>query len=216
MSSSMAARLPDWLVPLAESVASVRPEDLSRFLPPSPGAGRASAVLILFGVGAQGPDVLLIQRATSGGIHSGQPAFPGGAKDPDDAGPVATAVREAQEETGLDPAGVLPFAELPALWVPVSGYVVTPVLGWWAEPTSVSPGHPDEVSAVHRVPIAELTDPDNRFRIRHPSGYIGPAFGVRDMVVWGFTGGLLDRLLRLGNWELPWDIERVVPLPEQR
>jgi len=216
MTSFVAPPLPEWLLPLAESVTSVRPEDLSRFLPPSPGAGRASAVLILFGEGDAGPDVLLIQRAMSGGIHSGQPAFPGGAQDPDDSGPVATAIREAQEETGLDPAGVQPFAELPALWVPVSGYVVTPVLGWWAEPTSVRPGHPDEVSSVHRVPIAELTLPDNRFRIRHPSGYVGPAFGVRDMVVWGFTGGLLDRLLRLGGWEAPWDTERIIPLPDQR
>jgi hypothetical protein len=95
--------------------------------------------------------------------------------------------------------------------VPVSGFVVTPVLAHWPQPGPVRPGHPDEVSAVHRVPLSELAEPDHRFRVRHPSGYIGPAFGVRDMVVWGFTGGLIAHLLRLGGWERPWDAERVIP-----
>ena len=61
--------------------------------------------------------------------------------------------------------------------------------------------------------MAELTDPANRCRVRHPSGCIGPAFGVRGMLVWGFTAGLLDRLLALGGWEQPWDAARVEDLP---
>ena len=63
-----------------------------------------------------------------------------------------------------------------------------------------------------RVPLSELVDPANRFRVGHPSGIIGPAFEVRGMVVWGFTAGLLAGILRLGGWERPWDHDRIVPL----
>ena len=58
-----------------------------------------------------------------------------------------------------------------------------------------------------RVPIAELVDPASRLRVTHPSGWTGPAFEVRDLLVWGFTAGLLDRLLALGGWERPWDTQ---------
>jgi 8-oxo-dGTP pyrophosphatase MutT (NUDIX family) len=204
--------LPAWLVPLATAAASVTPDQLSSFLPPDEG-GRPSAVLVLLGEGDQGPDLLLIERAADMRSHAGQPAFPGGAIDPGDDGPVAAALREAQEETGLDPLGVQVFAALPALWLPPSGFVVTPVLGWWRTPSPVRAAEPAEVAAVHRVPLAELTDPANRLRVTHPSGYVGAAFEVRGMLVWGFTAGLLDRLLALGGWQLDWDASRVEPLP---
>ena len=188
------------------------PEQLSRFLPPEDG-GRTSAVLVLLGEGAAGPDLLLIQRAADMRSHPGQPAFPGGAVDPGDAGPISAALREAQEETGLDPVGVEVFATLPDLWLPPSGFVVTPVLGWWRTPSPVYAAAPAEVAAVHRVPVAELTDPGNRLVVTHPSGYVGPAFKVRGMLVWGFTAGLLDRLLAISGWEVPWDRDRTEPLP---
>ena len=145
--------------------------------------------------------------------HAGQPAFPGGALDPEDDGPVAAALREAHEETGVDPSGVEVFAALPDLWLPPSGFVVTPVLGWWREPSPVWARDPAEVAAVHRVPLEELLEPAHRFQVRHPSGYVGPAFGVRGMVVWGFTAGLLDRMLWLAGWERPWDRDRTEDLP---
>jgi 8-oxo-dGTP pyrophosphatase MutT (NUDIX family) len=206
--------LPDWLRPLADAAGRVRPEDLSRFLPPAEG-GRQSAVLILLGAGPDGPDLLLIERAAEMRSHAGQPAFPGGSIDPDDDGPVAAALREAAEETGLDPAGVEIIGSLPALFLPPSGFVVTPVLGWWRDPSPVSVVDPAEVAAVHRVPVRELVDPANRLRVAHPSGYIGAAFRVRGMLVWGFTGGLVDRLLRLAGWERPWDPERVEQVAAQ-
>ena len=127
--------LPDWLLPVAKAAEDVRPEQLSRFLPP-PDGGRQSAVLILFGEGPRGPEVLLLERAGNLRSHAGQTSFPGGALDPDDGdpdgeGPVRAALREAREETGLDPSGVQVFAALPKLYIPVSRFVVTPVLGWW-------------------------------------------------------------------------------------
>jgi hypothetical protein len=69
------------------------------------------------------------------------------------------------------------------------------------------------VAEVHRVPIAELVDSANRVRTRHPSGWIGPAFAVRGMLVWGFTAGILDTLLDLGGWTQPWDQSRIRDLP---
>jgi 8-oxo-dGTP pyrophosphatase MutT (NUDIX family)/S1-C subfamily serine protease len=159
---------PDWLRPVADLAAQVEGPQLSRFLPPEAHDGREGAVLVLFGEGAQGPDVLLIERAHDMRSHAGQPAFPGGAVDPDDDGPVGAALREAQEETGLDPAGVAPFASLPALWLPPSNFVVTPVMAWWRTPSPVAPGDPREVAGVVRVPI-DSCRPRPARAVRHPA-----------------------------------------------
>ena len=111
--------------------------------------------------------------------HAGQVSFPGGSVDPSDDGPAPRALREAREEAGLDPAGVDVVGELPSLYLPPSGFVVTPVLAWWREPSPVSVVDPAEVARVVRVPLRELLDPDHRATSRHPSGYLGPAFNVR-------------------------------------
>jgi 8-oxo-dGTP pyrophosphatase MutT (NUDIX family) len=160
-------------------------------------------------------DVLLIERAHDMRSHPRQVAFPGGAVDPGDDGPVAAALRESVEETGLDPSGVDVLGTLPAMFLPPSGYVVTPVLGWWREPSAVSVVDPREVASVHRVPLRELLDPANRFQVAHPSGYVGAAFRVSGLLVWGFTAGLLDRLMRLAGWEQPWDRDRREELPPE-
>jgi 8-oxo-dGTP pyrophosphatase MutT (NUDIX family) len=209
--------LPQWLSPVVSAVRTVEPGQLSRFLPPESGSGRQSAVLILFGEGARGPELLLMERSSSLRSHPGQPAFPGGALDPQDGdpattGPLRAALREAQEETGLDPAGVQLFGVLPRLYIPVSGFVVTPVLGWWRVPTPVGVVDPAETARVFTVPLADLTDPANRATARHPSGYMGPAFLVASALVWGFTAGLIDRILHYAGWERPWDRSRQVPL----
>ncbi len=180
--------------------------------PPASG-GRPAAVLILFGTGARGPDVLLIERAADLRKHAGQPAFPGGAIDEADGGPVQAALREAAEETGVDPDGVLVVGVLPELYIPRSDFRVTPVLGWWHTPGAVAPGDPGEIAAVLRVPVADLASPANRMMIRYPAGQSGPAFRAGGLIVWGFTAALLDRLLALGGWEERWDSSHITALP---
>ena len=205
---SVVESMPTWLHPVAAIASTVTAEELTRYVPPH-GEGRHSAVLILFG---DDRDLLLIQRASTMRSHAGQPAFPGGAVDDDDEDAVGAALREAQEETGLDPAGVRVFGALPDLWVPVTNFVVTPVLGWWQRPSAVSAMDPAEVQSVHRVPIADLADPAHRCRVLHPSGYVGPAFEVQGLLVWGFTAGLISGLLDRLGWAQSWDESRIVPL----
>ncbi|EEP72117.1 NUDIX hydrolase [Micromonospora sp. ATCC 39149] len=204
---------PPWMGPLLSRLGTARVEDFTRLTTPASG-GRESAVLVLLGEEpGVGPDVLVLQRAATLRNHAGQPAFPGGAADPTDADSAATALREANEEVGLDPASVTVLAELPRLWIPVSEFVVTPVLGWWHRPHPVHPREPAEVAHVARLPVAELVAPENRMQVRHPSGWIGPAFSVRGMLVWGFTAGVLAALLEMGGWARPWPGDRVVDLP---
>lgn len=204
---------PAWCQPLLDRLRTARTEDFTRLATPTRG-GRASAVLVLLGEDdAHGPDVLILQRAATLRNHAGQPAFPGGAAEPGDTDAAATALREAQEEVNLDPTSVTVLAELPRLWIPVSDFVVTPILAWWHRPHRVHPRDPGEVAHVARLPIAELVDPDNRLRVRHPSGWIGPAFEVRGLLVWGFTAGVLTALLEMAGWARPWPQDRVSDLP---
>jgi 8-oxo-dGTP pyrophosphatase MutT (NUDIX family) len=203
--------LPDWLHRL---LAAADDLPLRHRMPRATATARRSAVLILFGEGAQGPDVLLIEKSVHLTRHAGQPAFPGGGADPGDDYPVGTALREAQEEAGVEPAGVQVLATLPELFLDRSDNIVVPVVGWWAEPGEVVIGDPREVARVARVPLAELTDPANRFRTRHPaSGWIGPAFDVAGMTVWGFTAGLLDAILEASGLARPWNRDDIRPVP---
>jgi 8-oxo-dGTP pyrophosphatase MutT (NUDIX family) len=169
------------------------------------GRGRAAAVLILFGIGPDGPDLLLIERSAGLRKHPGQPAFPGGAIDESDGGPVRAALREAAEETGVDSAGVRVLAVMPELYIWRSDFRVTPVIGWWHTPVPVAPGDPAEIAAVIRVPVADLAAPANRMMIQYPGGQRGHAFRAAGLIIWGFTAMLLDRVLALGGWEQPWN-----------
>ena len=208
--------VPGWLSDLSKAAETMTvPAELR----PPPDGGRRSAILILFGMGsgaadsAAGPDLLLVQRSQSLRRHAGQAAFPGGVIDPDDDGPAGAALREAAEEAGVEPSGVRVVSVLSDLYIPRTGYQVSPVLGWWAQPVPVVPGDPAEVAAAVRVPVAELADPANRLMVRYPNGGAGQAFRAGAMLVWGFTAFLIDQLLALGGWERPWDTNHVVELP---
>lgn len=166
-------------------------------------------------VPAPAVDLLFVERAASLNHHPGQIAFPGGRIDPGDAGPIAAALREGAEETGLDPAGVDVVGVLDDLPLPVSNHVVTPVLAWWETPCAVSVMDPGESAAVFRVPVATLLDPENRRTAvvrRGPRVFDSPAFLVEDRIVWGFTGLVLDGLFDALGWTLPWE-QRPIDVP---
>ena len=208
---SEASGAPAWLRRLAAAAAVM---DVPRIARPPASGGRHSAVLVLFGDGPDGPDVLYIQRNEGLRRHAGQPAFPGGKIEGTDDGPVAAALREAAEETGLDPSGVDVLATLPELFIPRSQFRVIPVLAWWRVPCAVRPVDIGEVAAVERISVADLADPANRLMLRFPSGRSGPAFRIDSMLIWGFTALMTDRLLALGGWERPWDATDIRELPQ--
>ncbi|THV27731.1 CoA pyrophosphatase [Glycomyces paridis] len=176
-------------------------------------ARSASVLVLLKDTGDAGPSVLLQQRAATLRHHPGEVAFPGGAADPGDADAAATALREAAEELAVDPASVAVGATLPPLWIPVSGFAVTPVLALWRRPHTVAPQAASEVAAAHQVPLALLADPAARGTVRYPSGRGGPGFRVAGVpLIWGFTAGVLSWLLELGGWSVPWDSDRTMEL----
>jgi 8-oxo-dGTP pyrophosphatase MutT (NUDIX family) len=209
--------LPEWLEPVRRGARRITAQELTWFVPPEDASVREGAVLMLFGDGPAGPDLLLTERAHDMRSHPGQVSFPGGSIDPDDPSPVHAALREAEEEVGLDPAGVEVFAELPQLWLPPSNFAVTPVLAWWREESPVTVVDPREVHAVYRVPIEELLDPQHRISVRHPSGWKGPAFLIgddKDLILWGFTAGIIARLFDFLGWSRPWDAAVMRDLPD--
>lgn len=212
-----APTVPGWLAPLADRARAMKGEDLTAFLPPEGGTAREGAVLVLFGDGPDGHDVLLTERAHTMRSQPGQVSFPGGSLEPGETA-IEGALREAHEETGLDPDGVEVFAVLPRLYLPPRDFAVAPVLGFWHHDCPVHVTNPLEVHAVFREPIERLLEPAERFVVRHPMGWEGPAWMIgpdRDVLLWGFTAGILNALFDFVGWTRPWDRSVVRPLPSR-
>lgn len=216
-----AATWPQWFEQLRSELVRAGPAAFRPFGQPPASGTRRSAVLMLFSAGSDphadgaGPDVLLTERAHTLRSHPGQISFPGGVLEPGDSGPQDAALREATEEVGLSTAGVDVAALTPSLWIPVSGAAVTPVLGWWREPSPVGVVDVSEVASVARVPLFTLLNPAHRLLLEMPDGWQHPAFELGDLTIWGFTAAILDRLLHLSGLEQPWDRERIRPVPPE-
>lgn len=193
-----------------------------------PATARAAAVLVLFGPRdgvevANDPydlDLLLLARATTLRSHAGQVAFPGGRREDADPDLVATALREAEEETGVDPSGVEVLGVLRALPFPFSLHIVTPVLAWWRHPSPVHVADEAESTAVFRVPVADLIGPERRVSTlvqRDGQTWKGPAWVLdvdgTEQILWGFTAMIVDAVLDRLGWAQPWDRERTIPAP---
>jgi 8-oxo-dGTP pyrophosphatase MutT (NUDIX family) len=230
---------PPWLKPLVDNVGCV-PAAYRRRLPADVLAmvtaanataalrrgGRDAAVLVLFsgpesaGSGDRMPDdadLLLTVRASTLRHHAGQAAFPGGATDPGDAGPVDTALREAREETGIEATRLRPLATLDKMFIAPSGFHVVPVLAYSPDPGPVSVVDEAETAIVARVPVRAFVNPKNRlmvYRSTLTSRFAGPAFLLNQMLVWGFTGQVISAMLDVAGWALPWNTGDVRDLDE--
>ena len=152
---------------------------------------RDAAVLIPI-VAEPEPALIFTRRTDTLPSHRGQISFPGGSIDPGDRDPAAAALREAHEEIGLDPSAVRVVGELDSLQTFVSGFVVTPIIGWLEEEPALRP-NPREVAEVLRVPLEDLTD-----EIRREPGFLHgdrsyptEAWVWRDNVIWGVTARIL-------------------------
>jgi 8-oxo-dGTP pyrophosphatase MutT (NUDIX family) len=229
---------PTWLKHLVDNVADV-PGAYRRSVPPDvldnltaanaaatrAGSTRDAAVLVLFSGPEDSPtgglpddaDLLVTARASTLRHHAGQAAFPGGAADPDDDGPVSTALREAQEETGIDTTRLRPLATLDPMFIPPSGFCVIPVLAYSPDPGPVGVVNSAETAIVARIPLRAFINPDNRLMVYRPQNnhrFAGPAFLLNEMLVWGFTGQVISAMLDVAGWAKPWNTRDVRDLDE--
>ncbi|ORW05743.1 coenzyme A pyrophosphatase [Mycobacterium lacus] len=233
---------PSWLRPLVDNVGQI-PDAYRRRLPADVLAlvtaaraasslatlrrdARDAAVLVLFSGPESGPvdgalpddaDLLLTVRASTLRHHAGQAAFPGGASDPTDDGPVATALREAHEETGLDISRLHPLATCERTFIAPSRFHVVPVLAYSPDPGPIAVVNEAETAIVARVPVRAFINPENRlmvYRRPHTRRLAGPAFLLNEMLVWGFTGQVISAMLDVAGWAEPWDTGDVRELDE--
>jgi 8-oxo-dGTP pyrophosphatase MutT (NUDIX family) len=164
----------------------------------SPGSGRPStpaAVLIGMVARRTGPAVLLTRRTEHLRDHAGQISFPGGRIEAEDASVAAAALREAQEEVGLDPASVEVLGALPT-YETVTAFRIHPVVGWIEPPLDLMPD-PFEVAEVFEVPLAYVLDTANHCRQSYRRGAVTRVYYVlpyEGRFIWGATAGILVNL----------------------
>ena len=229
---------PPWLKPLTDNCRDVK-RAYRRRVPPEvlalvtaantkaaiTGEKRDAAVLVLFSGPADAPsgglpddaDLLVTVRASTLRHHAGQAAFPGGAADPGDDGPVSTALREANEETGIDTSRLRPLCTLERMFIPPSGFHVVPVLAYSQDPGPVSVVDESETAIVARVPVRAFINPENRimvYRKENTRRFAGPAFLLNEMLVWGFTGQVISAMLDVAGWAKPWNTDDVRELDD--
>jgi 8-oxo-dGTP pyrophosphatase MutT (NUDIX family) len=170
-----------------------------RMMPLQTATIRPAAVLVLVAPGDDGrAEILLIERASYDGPHSGQIAFPGGAVEDHDADPVETALREAREEVGLDAAacGLTVIGLLDEFTIPVSGFAVTPVLAAAGRRPELAPDGREVVEAMFApldaflpgAPIDVVEREINGYPIRYG------AYPIDGRSVWGATARILGQL----------------------
>ncbi|GBC86415.1 putative Nudix hydrolase NudL [bacterium HR12] len=187
---------------LSELRTRLRPSlDPSPEVVPAPG-DRLAGVLVPL-VASSDPALILVRRAASLSRHAGEIAFPGGLVDEADAGPLAAALREAEEEVGLDPGLPEILGALPPVHTTVSGILVVPFVGMLAEPPRLSPGD-DEIAEVFEAPVRRLLEVEAERTWDRPDGrrWTGWVYELEGRTVWGATGRMVHELLEIWRREV--------------
>jgi 8-oxo-dGTP pyrophosphatase MutT (NUDIX family) len=163
--------------------------------PPSDQPLALASVLVGLVERDHGLSVILTRRSDTLRRHTGQVAFPGGRRDPGET-PWQTALREAEEEIGLDPS----FVSLAGLSTPYrtgTGYLITPVVGF-VRPGFTLTANPDEVADIFETPFGFLMDPSNYAEHERtlPTGQLRRFYATtyEDRYIWGATAGMLRAL----------------------
>ena len=168
-------------------------------MPATGRAGRPAGVLVLLYPDDLGDArVVLIERSSGDGHHSGEVSFPGGKAEPEDADLAATALREANEEVALDAsaAGVRVVGQLDRMWIPVSDFEVTPVVALAARRPRLAPS-PSEVARIVEPPVARFLPGAPITMVERTIGEWPLRYGSYDLdglSVWGATARILSQL----------------------
>jgi 8-oxo-dGTP pyrophosphatase MutT (NUDIX family) len=190
----------------AQLKISPLPVDWRRFSLDAPATAKKSAVLLLFYPEASGVFFPLIKRPSYPGAHSGQVSFPGGKVEPSDPDLVYTALREAEEEIGIDAGKVKVLGRLTDLYIPTSNFLVSPVLGFLEETPRFVP-EAREVERIIPTAMSMIGHPQIRQRTLVPIGegrhLETPYFALDGEVVWGATAMILSELLQLLEQNTP-------------
>lgn len=178
------------------------PVDEARFNILEPPHSRKGAVLLLLFPGKKGCTVPFIKRPIYSGIHSGQVALPGGKWEESDGELENTAIREAQEETGVQGSKIQLIGKLSKLYIPPSNFLVTPFVGFTKEIPEFVPD-PREVDKMIYCDFETLVDKrirkETMIVVNEKHSLMAPYFAIEDEIVWGATAMMLSELMVI--WE---------------
>jgi 8-oxo-dGTP pyrophosphatase MutT (NUDIX family) len=185
--------------PLLRALAAVLARRAEHSKPPKPRPRRrAAAVLVLFYQKRGELHIVMFRRTERVTTHKGQVSFPGGSADPGDKNMPDTALRESQEELGIDSTRVVLLGEMETFDTFVSNFTVTPFCGYYLDADPIFVPTDYEVEEVLEVPVARLRDPKNRrvgkvpgFNVPFPLPY----YRLDGTIIWGASGGIVDELL---------------------
>jgi 8-oxo-dGTP pyrophosphatase MutT (NUDIX family) len=168
-----------------------------RFDPPEGVVPRMGAVLILLYPDGDDLRLPLTVRSDRLPSHRGEVSLPGGAIDPGEDGPVSAALRESDEELGIDPASVAVWGTLTPIYIPPSNFRITPVVGFSRQAPALRPND-EEVSAVITTTLRELLDPTTviveQWTLRGSEVRV-PFYAIAGHKVWGATAMVLSEFV---------------------
>ncbi|WP_216388815.1 NUDIX hydrolase [Arcanobacterium phocae] len=177
-----------------------------------------AAVMALLSGPSNNPSLLVTVRAPKMRTHAGQISLPGGGRDSHET-PEETALRETWEEVGIDPQYVDVLGTMQKTVAPRTGHVVVPVIGRLTYDSIESAPYPlklsvNEVSSAHWITLTDLASPLNRGTWQRAER-TGPGFAVGELMIWGFTAQIIDRLLVKTSFNEPWDVTRILEIPQR-